>query len=118
MPMDRKEIKEQELKFLAGEFKKNPELFLQESYIDDTVFLEKIGISFPAQIQKNLYPGYLKLWPQDFIVEEVLKNGIIQTINDGNFSKKGNQEKQLTLYATLVKCGLSTIEAIEEISSF
>ncbi len=116
--MERKDIKEQELKFLAGEFKKNPGLFLRETHIDDAQFLEKIGISFPDQLQKNIFPGYLKLWPQDFIVEEILKDGTTQTIDFNDFLKKGASEKQLTLYATLIKCGLSTIEAIEEISSF
>ena len=116
--MERKEIKEQEFKFLAKEFKKNPELFAREIHIHNPKFLEKIGISLPLKIQENLFPGYLKLWPQDFIVEEILKDGTIQTIQYDNFSKNGEFSLQATLYATLVKCGLSTIEAVEEISSF
>ncbi len=117
--MDRKEIKEQEIRFLAKEFKKDPQLFTRETQIDDSQFLEKIGISLPNKIQENLFPGYLKLWPQDFIVEEILKDNTIQTVNFNNFSKeKGDLLNQGTLYTTLVKCGLSTIEVIEEIASF
>ncbi len=116
--MNRKEIKEQEFAFLATEFKKNPELFTKETHVDDTEFLEKIGISLPTQIQKNLFPGYIKLWPQDFIVEEILKDGSVQTVTSGQFLKEGiDLAPRPTYWATLVKCGLSTIEAIEEISS-
>lgn len=117
--MDRKEIKEKELEFLAGEYKKNPQFLVRETRIDDPSFLGKIGISFPEKIKKNLFLGYLRLWPQDFIVEEILKEGTIETVDFGNFLK---EEKELsnepTIYGTLVKCGLSTIEAAEEMSSF
>lgn len=116
--MDRKKIKEEEIKFLAGEHKKNPKFFVRETQADNSQFLEKIGISFPAQIQKNLFPGYLKLWPQDFIVEEVLKDNTIQTIDLGNFFSEKEFSEEPTIYGTLVKCGLSTIEAIEEMVSF
>ncbi len=116
--MNRKEAKEQEIKFLAGESKKNPDFFKRETYLDDAQFLEKIGIFLPDKIQKNIFPGYLKLWPQDFIVEEVSKDGSFQTVGGDNSYKAEDNEKQSTIYATLVKCGLSTIEAIEEIASF
>ncbi len=116
--MDRKESKEQEFKYLAQEFKKNPELFARETHVHTPEFLEKIGISFPDHIRKNIFNGYLKLWPQDFIVEEVLKDNTIQTVAMAEFSKKETDpEDAPTLYTTLVKCGLSTIEAVEEISS-
>src|SRR5258708_7834731 len=86
--MTRKEIKEQEFKLLAKDFKENPELFARETHVDDVQFLERIGIFLPSKIRKNLFPGYLKLWPQDFIVEERLKDDTLQTVTMGNFSKE------------------------------
>lgn len=116
--MNRKELKEKEIEFLAKEYQKNPQLFEKETLIDNAQFLEKIGIFIPSQ--ENLPLGYLRLWPQDFIVEEVLKNGEVQTVEIGNFfdSRKGLSEENKTIYATLVKCGLSTIETIEEMAFF
>lgn len=115
--MNRDEIKEKELKFLAGEYKKYPQLFKRETFIDDSKFLEKFRIFIKGK--ENLPLGYIKLWPQDFIVEEITKEGEIQTIDaDNSLSEvKKFSEKNSTIYATLVKCGLSTIEATEELSS-
>lgn len=116
--MKREETKEKELKFLAREYKKHPQLFKRETFIDDSKFLEKFGILIPRKEELPL--GYLKLWPQDFIVEEISREGEIQDISpESFFSKKREFSKtDPTCYATLVKCGLSTIEAIEEMASF
>ena len=115
--MDNKQKREQELAFLASERKKNPGLFKTATYYDDAVFLEQIGIALPKELQENLCAGYLKFLPQDFIVEEVLQDNSIQTIEKGDLMKAGAPDNGPTIYATLVKCGLSTIEAIEEISA-
>jgi tRNA pseudouridine13 synthase len=115
--MNREELKEKELNFLTKEYEKNPQLFQRETFIDNPNFLEKFGIFIKG---KGNFPlGYIKFWPQDFIVEEIGKDEKTQTIEIDNFFEKNRifSEKDLTIYATLVKCGLSTIEAIEEISS-
>lgn len=116
--MNRKEIKEKEIKFLAQKYQKNQQLFEKETLIDNAQFLEKIGIFIP--LQENLPFGYLRLWPQDFIVEEILENGEILTVDIGDFfdSKKEFSENDKTIYATLVKCGLSTLEVVEEMAFF
>lgn len=114
--MDRAEIKKTETEFLASEYKKNPNLFQRETLIDSPDFLEKIGIFLG---KNNLPRGYLKLWPQDFIVEEISILDDVQTINDGDFFNKNKtfSEKDPTIYATLVKCKLPTFEATKEIAS-
>ena len=111
-------LKEKELKFLVEERKKHPDLFKQKTFLDDAEFLKNFGFFLE---QKGVLPsGYLKLWPQDFIVEEVPKNERIQTVDLESFlnQKKNVVKSGPTIYATLVKCGLSTLEAIEEINSF
>jgi len=116
--MTRNKLKEKEIKFLAKEYKKNPQDFPQETFIDDPEFLEKFGIFIKNK--KNFPLGYIKFWPQDFVVEEITKAGEIQTINIENFfdKKRRFSENEPTVYATLVKCGLSTIEAVQELTSF
>jgi len=115
--MKKDEIKERELKFLAKEYKKYPQLFKRETFVDDSKFLEKFGIFI--EDKETLPLGYLKLWPQDFIVEEIPEDGKIQTVKIEDFFDKKRKflKKDLTIYATLVKCGLSTIEIIEDLVS-
>ena len=112
----RNEIKEKELKFLAQEYKKFPHLFQRRFFIEDGKFLEKFGIFIPGK--KELSCGFLKLWPQDFIVEEIYKGKEVQSIYPEKFSiEKKNSSHLPTIYATLVKCNISTLEAIEEIAN-
>lgn len=114
--MERNKIKEEEINFLISESKKNPELFERETFIDSPDFLEKIGIFFGSD---KVFPlGYLKLWPQDFIVEEKSKYGNLETVDfEALFNKeKKFSEKDSVIYATLVKCELSTIEAIQDLA--
>ena len=115
--MSRKELKEKEIEFLAQEYEKAPQLFQQETFIDDSEFLKKFGIFIKEKGKLPL--GYIKFWPQDFIVEEIGETNNTHTINLGDFfdKKRNFSDKDPTIYATLVKCGLSTIEAVEEISS-
>lgn len=114
--MDRSQAKEEELKFLSQEYKKNPELFSRETFIDSPEFLETIGISLKEY--ENLPKGYFKLWPYDFIVEEISKDGTVETVNSDDFfhTKKPYSKDDPTAYATLVKCKFSTFEAANQLS--
>lgn len=116
--MRRNETKEKELKFLAEEYRKNPLLFEKETLIDSPEFLSNFGIFVRGK--ENFPSGYLKLWPQDFIVEEIAKTEGRQTINFEKLLKEGRifSGNDPTIYATLVKCNLSAFEAMEELSSF
>jgi TruD family tRNA pseudouridine synthase len=114
--MERSKKEEQELSFLMEEYKKSPELFNQETYIDSPEFLETIGIYF--ENDENLPEGYFKLRPSDFIVEEILQDGSLEIASSGSFlhPEKKYSKGDPTIFATLVKCGVSTIEAIQELS--
>lgn len=112
---DRHTLKERELRVLAEEYRKDKALFAQSTNYDDASRLRRLGIYLP---NRELFPlGYLKLWPQDFIVEEVAENGSVSTIAYENVLEPGADipETGPTIYATLVKCGLSTIEAGEDL---
>jgi len=108
-----KRIENNNLKQVAKEF---PRLFRTETYVDDQKFLEKYGIFIPEK--KNLPRGYIKLWPQDFIVEEISLDGDLHNIYHEKFlsTKKEFLYEESIIYATLVKCGLSTLEAVEELA--
>ncbi|MDP3882496.1 MAG: tRNA pseudouridine(13) synthase TruD [Candidatus Staskawiczbacteria bacterium] len=116
--MERSEIKEKETQYLVGESKKNPDLFLRETFTDSPDFLEKIGIFFDGI--ENLPKGYLKLWPQDFIVEEKSINGELKTVTPGNLfdDKKTFFQNDPTIYATLIKCKIPTFEATKDLAEF
>lgn len=93
-----------------------PRFFESQTFIDNQVVLEKYGIFIPEK--KKLPLGYLKLWPQDFIVEEITTDGELQTVFPDKFihKKRDYLPEDPIIYATLVKCGLSTIEAVEELA--
>ena len=108
-----KRIESQNLKTVAKEFSR---LFRTETYVDDQKFLDRYGIFIPEK--KNLPKGYIKLWPQDFIVEEISLDGNLQNIYHEKFlsTKKEFSYEDPVIYTTLVKCGLSTLEAAEELA--
>ena len=106
------EIRKKQLAFLESEERKNPLLFRKETFVDSPEFLKKFGIFINDK--KNFPLGYIKLWPQDFIVEEIDNHGRLQNIDTYENNKITGYGK--TIFATLVKCGISTLEAVEELS--
>ena len=93
-----------------------PRFFESQIFVDNQKFLEKYGIKIPEK--KKLPLGYLKLWPQDFIVEEIAANNELQTVFPEKFlhTKRDFLPEDPIVYTTLVKCGLSTIEAAEDLA--
>ena len=111
--LEAKRIESQNLKEVTKEFSR---LFRTETFTDDQKFLEQYGIFIPGK--KNFPKGYIKLWPQDFIVEEIALDGELQTIYQDKFLSKiwDFSFDEPVIGAVLVKCGLSTIEAVEELA--
>lgn len=116
MPLpDHYEIKTRELGYLARAAAEEPTLFEQRSFSENNAFLQSFGITLPGK--DALPPGFLKLWASDFIVEEEQKDGTLATIAWENVLHPTTPlEFGNTYYATLVKCGLSTFEAIEDMA--
>jgi len=112
---ERLESKDREIAFLKAESAKNPDLFKAETFVDSPSFLAPFGIIVPGKEEFPL--GYLKLRPEDFIVEEILPSGGVATVEAPVAASPTIAEGEgETIYATLVKCGLSTIEAVEDLS--
>lgn len=111
----RVELKERELKFLFEVYKKHPELFDRPTFIEDAKTLEEFGIYVPG---KESFPfGVIKFVPNDFIVEEVSEAGEICTIQKENILSTSTALPEApTLYATIVKCGLSTLTVVDELT--
>ena len=102
----------QERAHLEEEKKKFPHLFPENTWVDDRPILETLGIHIPG---KEILPrGFLKIMPSDFLVEEISENGTQTDISVNNTTVP--DEVGSTIYATLVKCGLSTLEAVEELA--
>lgn len=116
--MDRQKLKEQELQALFREYKKTPEFFERKGFVDDAELLGGLGIFIPGK--ENFPEGYLKFLPQDFIVEEIGSDGTVCTVDFENIlspnSAIEDDEEKLTIYATLVKCNIGTLEAIHDLA--
>lgn len=92
--------------------REKPELFQRGKPLNDEEILKTIGIRV---FVKNRPKGYLRLFPQDFVVEEVDLNGQITSVEpaldiEEQLSKLSRDEEQRTLYADLVKVNLAQFD--------
>lgn len=111
MDSERFERKQAELAVLQQEARDHPELFVEQSFVEDNKTLSEVGILIPG---KESFPlGLLKLWPEDFIVEEKIDEGV-RTVEGKPEESPG--EPASTVYATLVKCNISTFEAVADMA--
>ena len=95
---------------LAPLKEKSPHLFTRAAAVDPDETLARIGI-------RNLpdrSAGYLRLLPQDFIVEEVTPEGYLATIEPEPLPTTTIDDELPTIYADLVKLGIGTPEAIKQ----
>lgn len=107
------EEREQERALFEAERKRAPHLFERAPMVDSDAYLKWVGI---AGLPPDRPTGYLRLFPQDFIVEEISPDGALHTVDVAQFvSPHGNEGP--TLYADLVKIGISTLEAKEQLAS-
>lgn len=89
------------------EREEHPDKFKREPLVDSLDILASIGIK---DVFEEYPIGYIKLLPQDFIVEEISHDKLLHTINTGPLFY-GNQEEGATYYADLVKIDMSTLAA-------
>ncbi|TAK56988.1 tRNA pseudouridine(13) synthase TruD, partial [Patescibacteria group bacterium] len=93
-----------------------PDLFKEPTVLEDPAFLEEFGIHIP---NKEIFPkGYIKLYPEDFIVEEIARDGtVFTTVYENVIGSSANIPDSAILHVTLVKCNISTVEAIKDLSA-
>ena len=108
---DRKKEKE----FLDREREQSPDLFERALFQEDDSVLAKVGID---AVFGERIPGHIKLYPEDFIVEEVSKDGVLHPIDGGPYEipTVSPEEEVRTLWADLVKMGIDSFEAVAELS--
>ena len=90
-----------------------PELLLPRQTFDESSYLPLIGIT---GLDDNRPAGYLRYYPQDFIVEEVLSATTSSQIEPDDTPPVRNGKKP-TLFADLVKVGISSLEALDRLSA-
>ena len=112
------EAKRIESQNLREAMKRMPRFFETTTFLDTPDFLEKYGMFIPEK--KKLPKGYLKLWPQDFVVEEITRDGERTNVFPDRFISKQREffYEDPVIWATLVKCNLSSVEAAEELARY
>lgn len=94
---------------LARAYAENPAEFNFQTTVEDAQTLERIGVFIPG---KERHPAaYLRLWPEDFVVEEVAPDGSVVTVEAGDFNPGDGPQ-----HATVVKCGASNHEMVRELA--
>lgn len=106
------EERERERALFEAERQAAPHLFERPPMIDNEAFLRWIGIE---GFGKDQAVGYLRLMPQDFIVEEIASHGTLSTVDIGPLFREAYGDGP-TLYAELVKIGISTLEARSQLA--
>lgn len=108
----------QERIFLEKEKEAHSELFAQEIFVEDANALRLIGID--AHIFGERPRGHIKCFPEDFIVEEITRDGLLHTVDDEggeDVVTRPREEGEKTVWADLVKIGVDTVRVVEEIST-
>ena len=107
--------RKKEKEFLDVERIRAPEQFLRMLFQENDSVLAKVGIDV---VFGERTPGHLKLYPEDFIVEEVSKDGVLHPIDGGPYEipTVSPEEEVRTLWADLVKMGIDSFEAVAELS--
>lgn len=86
----------------------------REPQIDSPDLLRLIGIDY---FSPKLPVGWIKLYPQDFIVEEVALDGTVHTVDCAPLFAETFSTQEVIYEADLVKIGLSTLEARDHVAS-
>ncbi|HVM90919.1 MAG TPA: tRNA pseudouridine(13) synthase TruD [Verrucomicrobiae bacterium] len=91
---------------------KNPELLERPAPPDPDMILGMIGVTYLPETRTR---GYIRLYPQDFIVEEVTKDGTLSSlVSTPSFR---DSEDRRTLYADLVKAGIAHHHAFHDLET-
>ena len=108
-----KQSRDRQRENLAKTSQNHPELFKRASVLENAEFLGQYGIYIPGKV--DFPEAFIKFSSQEFIVEEVGKDGTVYSVSITDtppvLTGSGN-----TAFATLIKCSISTIEAVQIIA--
>lgn len=103
---------DRERALFEAERKRVPELFVRAPMVDDAETLRSIGIE---DIAAGRPSAYLRLMPQDFIVEEIDREGAVYPVKPPSGAPPIDGEGS-TYFADLIKVGISTLEAKSQLA--
>lgn len=110
--MDQLTAQQIESQNLARAYRENPELFKFRTNVEDAAALARIGVEIPGK--ELMPPAYLRLWPEDFVVEEVRQDGTVVTVDPGEAVAPTDGKGSIN--ATAVKCLASSIDLTKELA--
>lgn len=95
-------------------FETNPELLKRRTFIEDYEYLKSIGVFIPNKdILKN--EAFIKLWTEDFVVEEITQNNHLVSIFETQIEDLKDTNSN-GFSATLIKNNIGTPEAVRDLS--
>lgn len=87
----------------------------RQTLLEDDYYLHGLGIVIPGKKYfKN--KGFIKLYTEDFIVEEVTNDGNFVDINSNKQNDIPNPEEKQNFKATLVQKNTGTLEVVKKVS--
>jgi TruD family tRNA pseudouridine synthase len=105
-------LREQERATFEKLAERSPEVLTRPEQVDPDSVLHAIGIAHTPERSD----GYLRFLPQDFIVEEITRDGSISTIEPSDTVPR-IIPTDATLYADIVKIGIGTLEAVAHLTA-
>lgn len=110
VPLSTSDLKAQEAELIARMTADDPSRAEPPPPLDPDVVLERIGVTGTRATRPR---GFLKLFPQDFLVEEVLKDGsVVSLLREQSFIPGMADE---TLWADLVKANIAGPHAVADL---
>ncbi len=87
----------------------------RQTIIENSDYLLSLGIVIPnKKTFKN--KGFIKLFPEDFIVEEITKEGVLVNINSEQEGLIQDENIKQNFKATLIQINTGTLEVVKKIS--
>lgn len=104
-----------EKEFLDREREQSPDLFERALFQENDSVLAKVGID---AVFGERTPGHIKLYPEDFIVEEVSRDDALHSVDGGSHEIPSvpPEGEVRTVWADIVKMGIDSFEAVSELS--
>lgn len=110
--MRTQDLQEMERELIARVRAANPDRVTRERSPDPDFIMGRIGVTY---LPSNRPEGYLRLYAQDFLVEEILTDGtLVPLMSTASFQ---NSEDQRTLWIDLIKAGISGPHAVTDLCS-